>query len=81
MFRDPKKITIDPDFFGTRHLEERQRALYAKFSQSPDLKRVLLATNRAKLMRYVPNTEAVVDKELMLVRNEFAREDGNADKK
>jgi predicted NAD-dependent protein-ADP-ribosyltransferase YbiA (DUF1768 family) len=81
VFRDPKKITIDPDFFGTRHLEERQRALYAKFSQSPDLKHVLLATNRAKLMRYVPNTEAVVDKELMTVRNELAREEGNADKK
>ena len=81
VFRDPKKITIDPDFFGTRHLEERQRALYAKFSQSPDLKHVLLATNRAKLMRYVPNAEAVVDKELMTVRNELAREEGNVDKK
>jgi len=69
-------IKIDPDFYGTRHLEERQRALYAKFSQHAELKEVLLDTKKAKLMQYVPKNPAVVDTELMNVRNELVR-DGN----
>jgi len=70
VFRD-KKIVIDPDFYGPRHLEERRKALYAKFSQNENLKNVLLNTNRAKLTMFVPKKEAVVDTELMIVRKDL----------
>jgi len=72
VFRDNKKIAIDPDFYGPRRLEERRKALYAKFSQNEDLKNVLLNTNRAKLMMFVQKKEAVVDTELMIVRKDLA---------
>jgi hypothetical protein len=72
VFRDNKKIVIDPDFYGPRRLEERRKALYAKFSQNEDLKNVLLNTNRAKLMMYVSKNPAVVDTELMIVRKDLA---------
>jgi len=71
VFRDNKKIAIDPDFYGPRRLEERRKALYAKFSQNEDLKNVLLNTNRAKLMMFVQKKEAVVDTELMIVRKDL----------
>jgi predicted NAD-dependent protein-ADP-ribosyltransferase YbiA (DUF1768 family) len=72
IFRDKNKIKVDPDFYVTRHLEERRKALYAKFSQNEDLKKVLLATKKAKLMMFVPRNPAVMDTELMIVRNDLA---------
>jgi predicted NAD-dependent protein-ADP-ribosyltransferase YbiA (DUF1768 family) len=74
VFRDKKKIAIDPDFYGTRHLEERRKALYAKFSQNEDLKEMLLNTRRAKLNMYVAKKEPVLDTELMIVRNDIRAE-------
>jgi predicted NAD-dependent protein-ADP-ribosyltransferase YbiA (DUF1768 family) len=71
VFRDKKKIAIDPDFYGTRHFEERRKALYAKFSQNEDLKNVLLNTKRAKLNMYVAKKEPVLDTELMIVRKDL----------
>jgi predicted NAD-dependent protein-ADP-ribosyltransferase YbiA (DUF1768 family) len=50
----PKSIRIDPDFYGPRRSEERERALYAKFSQNLDLKDILLATRSAILKRFIP---------------------------
>jgi len=77
VFRD-KKIQIDPDFYGPRHLEERRKALYAKFSQNEVLKNVLLNTKQAKLTAYVPKKPAVVDTELMIVRKDLV--DGREEK-
>jgi predicted NAD-dependent protein-ADP-ribosyltransferase YbiA (DUF1768 family) len=77
VFRD-KKIQIDPDFYGPRHLEERRKALYAKFSQNEVLKNVLLNTKLAKLTAYVPKKPAVVDTELMIVRKDLV--DGREEK-
>lgn len=45
----PKNIHIDPDFF-THKNEVFYRAMLAKFSQNPDLKRVLLSTKDAQLL-------------------------------
>jgi predicted NAD-dependent protein-ADP-ribosyltransferase YbiA (DUF1768 family) len=70
----PVEIKIDPDFYGTRRSEEREKALYAKFSQSEDLKTVLLATKNAVLKQYVPKQAATPDHLLMKVRERIARE-------
>ena len=70
----PVEIKIDPDFYGTRKSEEREKALYAKFSQSEDLKAVLLATKNAVLKQYVPKQASTPDYLLMKVRERIARE-------
>lgn len=47
----------DDDFNAVknpRRIVERQKALYEKFNQNDDLKKVLMATNQAKLIQRVP---------------------------
>jgi hypothetical protein len=70
----PPEIKIDPDFYGTRRSEEREKALYAKFSQSEDLKAVLIATKNAVLKQYIPKQAATPDYLLMKVREKIIRE-------
>ena len=48
-------------------------AQYAKFTQNEDLKKLLLATNDAKLTHFVKGSEPVVFDELMLVRDKIKR--------
>jgi predicted NAD-dependent protein-ADP-ribosyltransferase YbiA (DUF1768 family) len=64
----PTNIKVDSDFYGSRYLEEREKALFAKFSQNEDLKKILLLTKDAKLVKYVPKKETEVDRILMKVR-------------
>jgi hypothetical protein len=64
----PDGIKKDPDYEGGRNEEEREKALYAKFSQNPDLKAILLMTKNAKLVRYAPKVEPETDCILMKVR-------------
>ena len=63
-----KKIKIDDDFFSGRDKKEMEDAIFAKFSQNEDLKKVLLATKRAKLTHFVRGNPPVVFNELMRVR-------------
>jgi hypothetical protein len=63
-----KKINIDDDFFSGRDKKETEDAMFAKFSQHEDLKKVLLATKRAKLSHFVRGSPPVVFNELMRVR-------------
>jgi len=63
-----KKIKIDDDFFSGRDKKEMEDAMFAKFSQNEDLKKVLLATKRAKLTHFVRGNPPVVFNELMRVR-------------
>ena len=63
-----KKINIDDDFFSGRDKKEMEDAMFAKFSQHEDLKKVLLATKRAKLLHFVRGNPPVVFNELMRVR-------------
>jgi hypothetical protein len=67
----PKSIRIDPDFYGPRKSEERERALHAKFSQNLDIKSILMSTKNAILKRFIPKESPQKDYELMKVRRQL----------
>ena len=69
----PKEIKIDPDFFSGRHKEEMKRAQEAKFTQSEDLKTLLLSTHDAKLQHFVRGSAPVVFTELMEIRRDLQK--------
>jgi predicted NAD-dependent protein-ADP-ribosyltransferase YbiA (DUF1768 family) len=69
----PKGVVIDPNFFGGRHTEEMERAMRAKFSQNPELKKVLLLTKKAKLVHFQRGSPPVVFDHLMRVRQELSK--------
>jgi predicted NAD-dependent protein-ADP-ribosyltransferase YbiA (DUF1768 family) len=64
----PVNVKIDPDFYGGRHTEEREKAVFAKFSQNIVLKEIVLLTKDAKLMKMIPKEEPQTDYILMKVR-------------
>ena len=67
----PADIKIDPDFYGTRKTDEREKALYSKFSQNEDLKAIIIATRNAVLKKHVPKSKAETDHLLMKVRKQI----------
>jgi predicted NAD-dependent protein-ADP-ribosyltransferase YbiA (DUF1768 family) len=69
----PIEVSADSDFFGKRASKEMYAAQYAKFTQNEDLKKMLLATNDAKLTHFVRGAEPVVFDELMLIRDKIRR--------
>lgn len=69
----PKEVKIDPNFFSGRDKQEMKIAQGAKFSQSPELNDLLLATNDAKLTHFARGSDPVVFTELMEVRRELKR--------
>jgi predicted NAD-dependent protein-ADP-ribosyltransferase YbiA (DUF1768 family) len=69
----PLEVSVDSDFFGSRHKKEMYAAQYAKFSQNEDLKNLILATNEAKLTHFMRGKEPAVFDELMLVRDKIKR--------
>jgi hypothetical protein len=64
----PQDVRIDPDFYGSRQKEEREKALYAKFSQNEELKKILLLTKNALLKKYIPKRKPETDYSLMTIR-------------
>ena len=70
----PSEIKIDADFYGGRHKEEREKALYAKFSQNEDLKSILLLTKNATLRKFIPKQKPETDVSLMTVRQRLQME-------
>ena len=68
----PKNIVVDPDFFKTRGMMEKEAAIRAKFGQNEDLKALLLATKKAKLEHTSQGKPPVIFNDLMRVRREFA---------
>jgi len=71
----PVEVSIDPDFFGKRHKKELYTAQYEKFTQNPELKRLLLATGDAKLTHHSRGAPPVVFDDLMLIRDKIRRSD------
>uniref|UniRef100_A0A6C0LRI3 OTU domain-containing protein n=1 Tax=viral metagenome TaxID=1070528 RepID=A0A6C0LRI3_9ZZZZ len=73
----PDNIVVDEDFYevkqNPRHEEARLNALMAKFSQNLDLKKVLMETKNAKLMRFKPGNPAEVDELLIKVRRQLQK--------
>ena len=75
----PDHVKIDADFFevgvNPRYIEERKRALVAKFSQNMDLKKILMETKNAKLMQFERGDTPKLDDLLMKVRLVMVDED------
>jgi len=69
----PIEVTVDADFFGKRQSREMYAAQYAKFTQNPDLKKLLLATGNSKLQHFVRGSKPVVFDELMIIRDKIRR--------
>jgi len=67
----PSNVKIDADFYGGRNDVERERAVFAKFSQNVDLRNILVATKQAKLMKYIAKSPAQTDFILMRVREKL----------
>ena len=70
----PPEIKIDADFYGSRQKEEREKALYAKFSQNDELKTILLVTKNAILRQFIPKRKPENDISLMTIRQRLAME-------
>lgn len=74
VLRDVKKIKPDADFYELgqtqRSVEERKRALDAKFAQNLDLRQILGETKRAKLVHFVRGFPPETDELLMKQRRE-----------
>jgi predicted NAD-dependent protein-ADP-ribosyltransferase YbiA (DUF1768 family) len=67
----PKNVKQDPDYILGRGEEERMKALRAKFTQNEDMKQILLATKRSKLLHFSRREPPKVDTLLMRVRKEL----------
>jgi predicted NAD-dependent protein-ADP-ribosyltransferase YbiA (DUF1768 family) len=66
----PMEVAVDADF-ASRQKKELYAALYAKFSQNEEMKRLLLATNDAKLTHFVKGSDPEIGDELMMVRDKL----------
>jgi predicted NAD-dependent protein-ADP-ribosyltransferase YbiA (DUF1768 family) len=69
----PSEVEIDPDFFGERSEKEMYNAQLAKFTQNEDLKKLLLATKKAKLNYFSRGKPPITFENLMLIRDKLYR--------
>jgi predicted NAD-dependent protein-ADP-ribosyltransferase YbiA (DUF1768 family) len=69
----PKEVDIDPDFYGTRCEKETYNSQLAKFTQNEDLKKLLLATKKAKLDHFSRGKPPIPFDNLMLIRDKLIR--------
>ena len=69
----PREVQIDPDFYGARSEKEMYNGQLAKFTQNEDLKKLLIATKKAKLNHFSRGKPAVTFDDLMLIRDKLYR--------
>lgn len=69
----PKEVEIDPDFYGTRSEKETYNSQLAKFTQNEALKKLLLATKKAKLNHFSRGKPPAPFDNLMLIRDKLFR--------
>lgn len=65
----PVEVKVDTDFDNKRRDEEMTNALRAKFTQNKELTRMLKATKRAKIQKYVNKSLPLVMTQLMRLRS------------
>ena len=70
---NPYKFAVDADFFLKRVEREMNDAQTAKFTQNPDLKRLLVETKDAKLVHYRRGDTPIVFDNLMILRDKIKR--------
>jgi predicted NAD-dependent protein-ADP-ribosyltransferase YbiA (DUF1768 family) len=70
----PKEVSVDPDFHGKCKEQVVEEAQLAKFTQSGDLRGILLATKNAKLMHYKKGKPAVFVESLVNVREKLKKQ-------
>jgi predicted NAD-dependent protein-ADP-ribosyltransferase YbiA (DUF1768 family) len=70
---NPYKFSVDADFFLKRVEREMNDAQTAKFTQNPDLKRLLMETKDAKLVHYRRGDTPIVFDNLMILRDKIKR--------
>lgn len=69
-----KNIKIDPDFYGERSVEEKQKAIEAKFEQNEDLKEMLINTYPAKLLHFKRGKPSTLSNDVLKIRKKFMDE-------
>jgi len=69
----PVEVKIDPDFYNKNDKQVLFDANYAKFTQDDELKKLLLATKKAKLTKHLTGKSPKLCNELMLVRDKIER--------
>jgi len=69
----PVEVKLDPDFYNKNDKQVLFDANYAKFTQDDELKRMLLATKKAKLTKHSTGKSPKLCNELMLVRDKIQR--------
>jgi len=70
----PEGVKIDPDYSDAKYKKDIYNAQHAKFSQNDELKRILMATNNAKLTEHVKGLPPIVLDDLMMIRDKFKRD-------
>ena len=65
------KEVIDPDYYGERSEKEYEDAIRAKFTQSEDMKSILLFTKYAKINRFNKGSPGSEHTTLMRIRKEL----------
>lgn len=76
----PKEVKKDAGFLDagvgeeSRGDKEMFDAKLSKFTQNKDLKQMLLATKRAKLMHFVRGHPPMMDEQLMIIRDKIVKE-------
>lgn len=66
----PTNIQVDPDFSKKKDLI-MDEALYAKFTQSDELKELIINTKNAKLLNYQVGDKSIVADDIMKVRSKI----------